>query len=77
LHTGFAKDWALRDPAGSEHRFRDLFRFIRDHPELFGHSETEQRRYQEGLRKLRPTNSRPHLSYRGWTLADQENKKRN
>ncbi len=76
-----AKEWCLRAPLGSVHRFRNLKQFIREHAGLFDAEdvlwkEVPNRPSQawcrafHGLSRLRPGNAKLLPEWRGWTWAE-------
>ena len=76
-----AKEWTLRSPLGSLHRFRNLKQFIRDHADLFdtedvvwkdvpGRPSQAWCRAFHGLSRLRPGNAKILPEWHGWTWAD-------
>jgi hypothetical protein len=76
-----AKEWTLRGPLGSVHRFRNLKQFIRDNAAMF---EVEDVQWKEvpgrpsqawcrafhGLSRLRPTCVKLLPEWRGWTWVE-------
>jgi len=69
------RQYCLRAPDGTEHRFRNLRRFIAEHPELFAAEDLERypsgpSRALVGLSQLRPKLGRRHRSWKGWTWIE-------
>lgn len=71
-----AKDWHLVDPVGTEHRFRNLNHFIREHRGLFDPADTVSTgpsapcRAAVGLGRLRPDHQKPAAVWKGWRWGD-------
>jgi hypothetical protein len=69
------RQYALRAPDGTEHRFWNLRRFIDEHRELFSsldstaYSKGGPSRAALGLSQLRPKPGGRHRSWKGWTWA--------
>lgn len=71
-----AKEWHLVDPNGTEHRFRNLNHFIREHLGLFDPADTVSKgpsapcRAAVGLGHLRPDHKNPVAAWKGWLWGD-------
>ncbi len=77
-----AKEWALRSPLGSIHRFRNLKQFIREHSDLFEAEDVVWKEVPErpsqawcrafhGLGRLRPGNAKQLPEWNGWTWEEE------
>ena len=79
-----AKEWVLRSPTGQVHRFRNLKKWLRDHPDLFSSEDVQWKevpgrpsqawcRAFHGLSRLRPSCSKLLPEWNGWTWVEAEN----
>jgi hypothetical protein len=69
------RQYCLKAPDGTVHRFRNLRRFIDDHADLFSTEDLQPypsgpSRALVGLSQLRPKPGGRHRSWKGWTWAE-------
>lgn len=69
----FAEWFALCSPENTIYRGRNIIDFVREHLELFDPADLEWKcghcRATKGLSKLRPTNRRRVIQWKGWSWA--------
>lgn len=77
-----AKQWHLIDPSGTEHKFRNLSHFIREHGWLFDLADVTTKvavapsRAEVGLGRLRPGHERASASWKGWLWGEPNRRTR-